>query len=67
MKVERWAKPVLQQILKELRATKLFDVAKSQQGVYKVTAPNGDQVLLALIGTKDYLVRYDSRYLSFEG
>jgi hypothetical protein len=66
MKHERWAKPVLQQALKELRATKLFNVAKPQQGIYKVTAPNGDQVLTALIGTRDYLVRYDPSYLCFE-
>ena len=66
MKVERWAKPALQQILKQLRASKLFDVRK-EHGIYKVTAPNGDLVLSALNGTRDYLVRYDSRYLSFEG
>lgn len=64
MKIERWAKPALQQVLKQLRASKLFDVRK-EHGIYKVTTPNGDFVLSALNGTRDYLVRYDSSYISF--
>lgn len=63
MTVERWLKPVVQQALKLFREVG-FTVEKSS-GTYKVIAPNGDLVLTALNGTKDYLVRYDSSYISW--